>query len=540
MQDKINPQESTLSTTNDIPKSAAHQRLENALYEKGIKTRKEAQEQCLEEGPLKASMPTAGRRHEHALVEGCITSSNEAQVHSLEEGTLEASLPAGQRGQEHEPIPSKDAEVHNFEESTLLVLKSSDKRGIQECNSAVLSADISILDNPQNQQRKELPQEEEEVRTRASDSKCVLDLYECNLPKDPASLSISVDPQNQEPSEEEERSQAIDYMNANYLRSVDLMHQEGEKCTRTLVCKPDFHERNHLNASYAPPTGAQMHHEETRARPDLKYQKDRVQLADFSRDPRIQQCNHQKPIEDGRDRIIDTAKKRQSWPFRSNHVPKINIWFGLLLAAVLFGLASATDCEVMNNFIPSLFNASGIACCSQTYVTCVDDRVTSIIITQANKVHFPNGLPESLGQLEFLEEFRLTSARHIHNVNVNSPFPQSFGNLTNLVKLSLNDCNLKGTLPFSLGNLIKLTSISLANNQLSGIVPASLISLQNLKTLNLGVNQLLGPIPQLSGKLSSCTLYPHNKFTCYHSENVACVGNNVQGFTNRSHFSLRK
>jgi hypothetical protein len=96
MQDTLKPQESTISR-NPNPMSAAHQRPENALFEKVIKTSKEAQVQCLEEGTLTASMSASPRRQINALVEECV-------------------------------IPSKEAQVRSLKESTILALKSSDKR----------------------------------------------------------------------------------------------------------------------------------------------------------------------------------------------------------------------------------------------------------------------------------------------------------------------------------------------------------------------------------------------------------------------------
>jgi Leucine-rich repeat (LRR) protein len=159
------------------------------------------------------------------------------------------------------------------------------------------------------------------------------------------------------------------------------------------------------------------------------------------------------------------------------------------------------DCRIMNEFVPSMFE---IATCCQYHLTRVvcdnNFRVISITIAPANKVPFPNGLPESLGQLEFLKEFTLISAAYANwGVQLHSPFPQSFGNLTNLIKLSMELCNLKGALPLSFGNLIKLTSINLARNDLSGSISPSLGSLQNLIDLNLRENQLSGEIPSSLG-----------------------------------------
>jgi hypothetical protein len=127
MQDTRKPQESTISTT-PYPKSAAVQRLKYALFEKVIKTSKEAQVQCLEERTLKASMSASQRRQEDALVEECVTPSKEAQAHHGAEETTQTTILAlkssdkrlEDQAPEEECIPSKYAKVRCAEVSHIL------------------------------------------------------------------------------------------------------------------------------------------------------------------------------------------------------------------------------------------------------------------------------------------------------------------------------------------------------------------------------------------------------------------------------------
>jgi hypothetical protein len=50
--------------------------------------------------------------------------------------------------------------------------------------------------------------------------------------------------------------------------------------------------------------------------------------------------------------------------------------FLLLTSTFLLRVVSATDCEVMNTWLSKMFNATGTECCSQSGISCVDDRIT--------------------------------------------------------------------------------------------------------------------------------------------------------------------
>jgi hypothetical protein len=40
--------------------------------------------------------------------------------------------------------------------------------------------------------------------------------------------------------------------------------------------------------------------------------------------------------------------------------------------------ACVTDCVIMNAWLPESFNGTGTVCCSQTGITCVNDRITEM------------------------------------------------------------------------------------------------------------------------------------------------------------------
>ena len=82
--------------------------------------------------------------------------------------------------------------------------------------------------------------------------------------------------------------------------------------------------------------------------------------------------------------------------------------------------------------------------------------------------------------------------------------PPVLGNLTNLVKLNLDDNKLTGTIPPELGKLINLTALHIEGNELTGHIPPELGQLTNLKVLSLTRNELLtGAIPGTLSKLTN-------------------------------------
>nr|TKS12586.1 hypothetical protein D5086_0000061910 [Populus alba] len=87
--------------------------------------------------------------------------------------------------------------------------------------------------------------------------------------------------------------------------------------------------------------------------------------------------------------------------------------------------------------------------------------------------------------------------RRIHlSVNpLNTTLPISIGNLSSsLEQFWADECNLKGNIPNTIGNFSSLIALSLANNELTSVVPTATERLTNLQLLDLQGNQLEGNI----------------------------------------------
>ncbi|XP_016483268.1 putative LRR receptor-like serine/threonine-protein kinase At1g06840 isoform X2 [Nicotiana tabacum] len=97
-------------------------------------------------------------------------------------------------------------------------------------------------------------------------------------------------------------------------------------------------------------------------------------------------------------------------------------------------------------------------------------------------------LPPELAQIPNLHILQLDN-----NNFDGSQIPDSYGNMSRLLKLSLRNCSLQGPLP-NLGNIPNLTYIDLSFNQLSGPIPSEKLS-DNITTIDLSYNNLNGTIP---------------------------------------------
>ncbi|KAJ0028294.1 hypothetical protein Pint_35129 [Pistacia integerrima] len=71
--------------------------------------------------------------------------------------------------------------------------------------------------------------------------------------------------------------------------------------------------------------------------------------------------------------------------------------------------------------------------------------------------------------------------------------PNSYKNMTGLVKLSLRNCRLQGTIP-DLSSAPNLLYLDLSLNQLTGSIPTNKLA-NNITTIDLSNNMLTGPIP---------------------------------------------
>ena len=81
-------------------------------------------------------------------------------------------------------------------------------------------------------------------------------------------------------------------------------------------------------------------------------------------------------------------------------------------------------------------------------------------------------------------------------------FRPTWGNLTDLKEMRLDDNDLTGAIP-ELGSLSNLRQLSLAENALTGAIPAGLGALADLRELRLDNNRLTGVIPTEFGAMTS-------------------------------------
>ncbi|KAL0426922.1 UNVERIFIED_CONTAM: putative LRR receptor-like serine/threonine-protein kinase [Sesamum latifolium] len=111
---------------------------------------------------------------------------------------------------------------------------------------------------------------------------------------------------------------------------------------------------------------------------------------------------------------------------------------------------------------------------------------------------FNSILPLSVGNLSHSLEYF-----YGYNCGLYGSIPDEFGNLTNLLLLSLFGNQLTGSIPKTLVNLQKLQGLALMRNRISGPIPENLCGLQNLNGLLLHQNQISGAIPDCIGNLTT-------------------------------------
>lgn len=93
-----------------------------------------------------------------------------------------------------------------------------------------------------------------------------------------------------------------------------------------------------------------------------------------------------------------------------------------------------------------------------------------------------------------------SATKNIISIDLNSKrlqgsMPNSFGKLSTLRSLYLQNNFISGTIPPSVGNLSFLQGLRLENNLLEGTVPKSLTKLRRLTLLNVNANYLTGSFP---------------------------------------------
>ncbi|TKY56617.1 LRR receptor serine/threonine-protein kinase [Spatholobus suberectus] len=109
---------------------------------------------------------------------------------------------------------------------------------------------------------------------------------------------------------------------------------------------------------------------------------------------------------------------------------------------------------------------------------------------------FTGYLPSELSQMPRLRILQLDN----NNFSGNS-IPESYGNMSKLVKLSLRNCSLQGPIP-DFSKIPHLAYLDLSFNQLNESIPTNRLS-DNITTIDLSNNKLTGTIP------SKFSVLPH-------------------------------
>ncbi|KAH9670249.1 hypothetical protein KPL70_016907 [Citrus sinensis] len=78
--------------------------------------------------------------------------------------------------------------------------------------------------------------------------------------------------------------------------------------------------------------------------------------------------------------------------------------------------------------------------------------------------------------------------------NFSGAIPKEIGNLTKLLRLSLQDNKFQGEIPHEIGNLRDLEWLELSDNKLVGVVPATIFNLSTLKVFAVSNNSLSGSL----------------------------------------------
>ncbi|KAK0580168.1 hypothetical protein LWI29_037413 [Acer saccharum] len=128
----------------------------------------------------------------------------------------------------------------------------------------------------------------------------------------------------------------------------------------------------------------------------------------------------------------------------------------------------------------------------------INGQIPPELFTLPNLKHFlldNNNLSGSLPP-EFSKMQNLTILQLDNNNFGGTTIPDSYSNMSKLLKLSLRNCNLQGPIP-DLSRIPNLYYVDLSSNHLDGIIPPNKLS-PNSTTIDLSNNNLTGTIPAVS------------------------------------------
>ncbi|XP_017979763.1 PREDICTED: receptor-like protein 12 [Theobroma cacao] len=125
------------------------------------------------------------------------------------------------------------------------------------------------------------------------------------------------------------------------------------------------------------------------------------------------------------------------------------------------------------------------------------NRSTSLRFLHLSGTSFLEELPDSMGNLENLEELDLSFCHFTGSI------PLSLGNLTKITFLHLKFNNFEGHIPDVFGNFKKLIKLYFSFNNFHGLLPSSAFNLTRLTDIGLNNNHLAGPLPDNVSGLSN-------------------------------------
>ncbi|KAK1353128.1 putative LRR receptor-like serine/threonine-protein kinase [Heracleum sosnowskyi] len=115
-------------------------------------------------------------------------------------------------------------------------------------------------------------------------------------------------------------------------------------------------------------------------------------------------------------------------------------------------------------------------------------QLRSLVHLLLDNNNLSGNLPAQLAEIPYLLILQLDN-NHLDG----SMIPSSFGNMSELLKLSLRNCSLQGPIP-DLSMIPNLAYIDLSFNQLQGFIPSNKLS-EAITTIDLSNNSLNGTIP---------------------------------------------
>ncbi|XP_076925611.1 uncharacterized protein LOC143588519 [Bidens hawaiensis] len=125
------------------------------------------------------------------------------------------------------------------------------------------------------------------------------------------------------------------------------------------------------------------------------------------------------------------------------------------------------------------------------------------ILTLGNNNLYGHGEVDEMKFIDSLNNCSQLMRLTLFNCNFQAMLPKLIGNLSyNLNYLILSGNQLYGNIPSSIGNLVGLTVLDLGYNRFTGKIPSTIGMLQKLNIASLYDNQFTGPIPDTVNNLS--------------------------------------